>query len=165
MADKLRFTSWAEWDIEMRDWAEREAERDRSNPLLIRLRETIDALNEEARLAQIEVEEEAKRKWIEIEEEAKRKWYEDVRLAVAAVNEEEAKLADEADRKAKEAAIERLVPHIKPASLLAGRRKLSITDQCVDDIWPFLPKEEQGATFEVIKEAIRRARDRDKQAN
>ena len=150
MADKLRFTSWAEWDIEMRD----RAERDRSNPLLIRLRETIDALNEKARLAEIE-----------IEEEAKRKWYEELRLAVAAIREEEAKLADEADRKAKEAAIERLVPHIKPASLLAGRRKLSITDQCVDDIRHFLPKEEQGATFEVIKEAIRRARDRDKQPN
>ena len=89
----------------------------------------------------------------------------EVRLAVEAILEEKAKLADEADRKAKEAAIERLVPHIKPASLLAGRRKLSITDQCVDDIRPFLPKEEQGATFEVIKEAIRRARDRDKQAN
>jgi hypothetical protein len=64
----------------------------------------------------------------------------EVRLAVEAILEEKAKLADEADRKAKEAAIERLVPHIKPASLLAGRRKLSITDQCVDDIRPFLAK-------------------------
>jgi hypothetical protein len=160
MADKLRFTSWAEWDIEMRDWAEREAERDRSNPLLIRLRETIDALNEKARLAKIEIEEEAK----EIEEEAKRKWYEEVRLAVAAVIEEEAKLADEADRKAKEAAAERLVPHIKLACAAADR-KLSISDQCVDDIRPHLPEEEQGATFETIKAAIRRVRDRDKHAN
>jgi hypothetical protein len=156
MADKLKFTSWAEWDIEMRDRAERE----RVDPVHIRINAWADALKEEARLAEIEIEEAAK----EIEEEAKRKWYEEMRLAIAAVIEEEAKLADEADRKAKEAAAERLVPHIKPACAAAGR-KLSISDQCVDDIRPHLPKEEQGATFETIKAAIRRVRDRDKHAN
>jgi hypothetical protein len=161
---RLKFSTMAEWEIELRRRAEEEAERDRSNPLFIRIREQIDALNEEARLAQIEIEEEAKRERIEIEEEAKRKWYEDVRLAVAAVIKEEAKLVDEADRKAKEAAAERLVPHIKLACAAAGR-KLSISDQCVDDIRPHLPKEEQGATFETIKAAIRRVRDRDKHAN
>ena len=51
MADKLKFTSWAEWDIEMRDRAERE----RTDPWLMRIREQIDALNEKARLAQVEV--------------------------------------------------------------------------------------------------------------
>jgi hypothetical protein len=108
---------------------------------------------EKARLAQIK-----------IEEAAERALHEDVRLALAAVLEEEAKLADEADRKAKDAAAERLVPHIKLACAAAGR-KLSISDQCVDDIRPHLPKEEQGATFETIKAAIRRVRDRDKHAN
>jgi hypothetical protein len=153
--DKYRLLplSLPEWENKMREQQEEEAERDRTNPLLIRIREQIDALNEKVRLAEIE-----------IEEEAKRKWYEDVRLAVAAVIEEEAKLADEADRKAKEAAAERLVPHIKLACAAAGR-KLSISDQCVDDIRPHLPKEEQGATFETIKAAIRRVRDRDKHAN
>ena len=78
--------------------------------------------------------------------------------------EEEAKPGAEADRKAKEAAVERLVPHVKLACAAAGR-KLSISDLCVDDIRPHLPKEEQGATFEMIKAAIRRGRGRDKRAN
>jgi hypothetical protein len=184
MADKLKFTTMAEWDIELRDRAEREAERDRSNPLLIRLRETIDALDEKARLAQIEFEEEAKRKRIEIEEEAKRKWYEDVRLAVAAILEEEAKpgadakmrrvlmerarvvkaakaaKAAEAARKAKAAEIQRLVPMVKAAFVLSGRRKLSITDKCVSQIRPHLPKEKQRAPVERLKEAVRVAKDR-----
>ena len=34
MADKLKFTSWAEWDIEMRERRGAEAERERTNPLL-----------------------------------------------------------------------------------------------------------------------------------
>lgn len=114
MADKLKFTSWAEWDIELRDRAEREAERQRVDPVHIRINAWADALKEEARLAEIE-----------IEEAAKRAWHEDVRLAVVAVLEEEAKITDDvklrleraraakaakADRKAKEADVERLVP-------------------------------------------------------
>jgi hypothetical protein len=166
MADKLKFTSWAEWDIEMRD----RAERDRTNPLLIRLRETIDALDEKARLA-----------GIEIEEEAKRKSYESVRLAVATILEEEAKpavdakmrrvliararaakaaKAAEAGRRAKAAEIERLVPMVKEAFVLSGRRKLAITDKCVSQIRPHLPKEKQRAPVERLKEAIRTAKDR-----
>jgi hypothetical protein len=184
--DKYRLLplSMAEWENKMRERREEEAERDRSNPLLIRLRETIDALSEKARLAQIEVEEEAKRIRIEIEEEAKRKWYEDVRLAVAAILEEEAKPgadakmrrvlleraragkaakaaeAAEANRKAKAAEIERLVTMVKAAFVLTGHRKLSITDKCVSRIRPHLPKEEQGAPVKRLKEAIRIAKDR-----
>jgi hypothetical protein len=139
---------------------------------------------EDAHLAQIEVEEEAKRKRIEIEEEAKRKWYEDVRLTVATILEEEAKpgadakmrrvlmeraraakaakaaKAAEAGRKAKAAEIERLVPMVKAAFVLSGRRKLSITDKCVSQIRPHLPKEKQCAPVERLKEAIRTAKDR-----
>jgi hypothetical protein len=170
MADKLKFTSWAEWDIEMRDRAEREAERERTDPLHMRINAWADALKEEARLAQIE-----------IEEEAKRKWYEDVRLAVATILEEEAKpgadakmrrvlleraragkaaKAAEANRKAKAAEIERLVPMVKAAFVLTGHRKLSISDKCVSRIRPHLPEEEQGASVKRLKEAIRVAKDR-----
>lgn len=171
MADKLKFTSWAEWDIEMRDRAEREAERKRTDRLHIGINAWTDELNEKARLAEIE-----------IEEEAKRKWYEEVRLAVAAIKlDEEATPADdaalrrvlmdrarlvkaakaaEADGKAKTAEIERLVPMVKTAFVLSGRRKLSITDKCVPQIRPHLLKEKQRAPVERLKEAIRIAKDR-----
>jgi hypothetical protein len=60
MADdlKLKFTSWADWDIEMRDRAEREAERERANPVLARIKATIDALEEESRISNLKFQEE-----------------------------------------------------------------------------------------------------------
>jgi hypothetical protein len=148
MADKLKFTSWAEWDIEMRDRAERE----RTDPLLIRIREQIDALNEEARLAQIEVEEEATPA---ADAELRRVLIARARLAKAA----KAAGAAEAGRKAKAAEIERLVPMVKAAFVLTGHRKLSITDKCVSQIRPHLPKEKQGAPVKRLKEAIRIVKD------
>jgi hypothetical protein len=176
MADKLKFTSWAEWDIEMRDRAEREAERERTDPWLMRIREQIDALNEKARLAQVEVEEEAKRKWIEIEEEAKRKRYEDVRLAVAAILEEEAKPGADAKMRRvliarararlrkptpaeRAAGIERLVPLVDAACVPVGREPAH-TDKCVAQVRPHLPAEERHAPGRWLKEALGVAKER-----
>ena len=172
--DKYRLR--ADWENKMRERQEEEAERQRTDPLLIRIREQIDALNEEARLAQIEVEEEAKRKWIEIEEEAKRKWYEDVRLAVATILEEEAKPAADAKMRrvliarararlrkptpAKRAAeIERLVPLVDAACVPAGREPAH-TDKCVKQVRPHLPVEERHAPGRWLKEALGVAKER-----
>ena len=149
----------------MRDRAEREAERKRTDPVHIRINAWADALEEEARLAAIE-----------IEEEAKRKWYEDVRLAVAAVLEEEAKPAADAKMRRvliarararlrrptpaeRAAEIERLVPLVDAACVLSGREPAH-TDKCVSQVRPHLPKEERHAPGRRLKEAIRVAKER-----
>jgi len=175
MADdhKLKFTSWDEWDIEQRKRLEEQEERDRTNAVLMRMKAVMDALMEKARLEDIKREEEAERTRREVEEEAKRKLCEDVRAAVDAVLEEDAtplrrelikrarpkptKADEEAKKAAKAAEIKRLVPIVKAANVLAGG-KLSITDPCVERIRPHLPKEEQRATYEILKGAIRKAK-------
>jgi len=109
------------------------------------------------------------------EEEEQRKLDLEVRLAVEAILEEDAtslrraliervrpKLTEadaQAKAQAKAAEIKRLAPIVKAANVLAGG-KLSITDPCVDRIRPHLPKEEQHATCEMLKDAIREAKGR-----
>jgi hypothetical protein len=167
--ERLKFATWAEWDVEMRERKERQDERDRADPILTRIKAWADALHEEARLVEIESEEEVKR----AEEEAKRERSEEVRIALHAILEEDATSSamrraliervrpkpTKADDQARAAEINRLVPIVKEANLLTGR-KLSITDACVDRIRPHLPKEEQRATYVMLKDAIREAKRR-----
>jgi hypothetical protein len=70
---------------------EEREERERTNPLRIRINAELAEMKEKARIAGIEIEEEAERVRREIEEDAQRKLREEVRLAVAALIEEEAK--------------------------------------------------------------------------
>ncbi len=125
----------------------------------------MDALMEKARLAEIEIEEEAERVRREVEEKAKHERYEEVRLAVATVLEEEAtplrrvliKRArpkpTEADKQARAAAIEDLVPKVDMACVLAGCKPAK-TPKCVSRIRDHLAKEDREQPFRWLIKAL-----------
>lgn len=163
--ERLKFATWAEWDVELRERKERQDERDRADPILTRINATMNALHEEARLAEIESEEEARLAEIENEEEAKRARYEEVRIALVALLEEEATATrraliervrpkpTKADEQARAAEVTRLVPIVEGACGMAGLRPAQ-TDKCVDLIRDHLPKEDSKLPVRLLKEAL-----------